>query len=71
MIPTNVFPANNALIIASSVACTVASNKASIWSLGRVITFCASVLLNAFLFAVEKDKNISPDPFPPIRSRTG
>jgi len=48
-------------MIASSVAWIVAVNNAFIRSLAIVVTCFSSVLLNAFLFAVEKAIKISPD----------
>src|SRR5215217_5884115 len=54
LIPVNVLPANNALIIASSVACMVAVNSAFINSLGMVVTCCSLSVLKAFLLATEK-----------------
>ena len=61
--PSIVSAAIMALMIASSTAWAVASNRGVIRSLESVLAVVVFFLLNAFLFAVEKAKNISPDPF--------
>ena len=55
-----------ALTIASSVACTAASNTALSSSLGNMATFTAWPAAAASALAVEKAMKISPDPLPEV-----
>jgi len=65
-IPVIVSAATRALTIASSVACTVASNRAFILSLDSIVRDRVPVGAPASSFAVEKAMKMSPDPFPEV-----
>ena len=60
-IPSIVSAAIIAFTIDSSTACAVASNRGVIRSLDSALTLVVFFRLKAFLFAVEKAKNILPD----------
>src|SRR5438105_12385990 len=66
--PVIVSPATSALMIASSVASTVASNTAPIRSFEIIDTCAASFLAAAPAFAVENAMKMSPDPLLETRS---
>src|SRR5205823_2902231 len=61
-----VSPATSALMIASSVACAVASNKALIRWFETIETCTVSAAAAAPGLAVEKAITMSPDPFPEV-----
>jgi hypothetical protein len=68
--PVMVSAASMALRMASSVACTVASNTGFILSFGSIVRAASPVSAAAAGLAVEKAMKMSPDPFsprPPIR----
>ena len=55
-----------ALTMASSVACTVASNSGSTWSLPIEVDCASGAPASAAAFAVEKAMKMSPEPLPAI-----